>query len=412
MAKKAMFKNAQGVNYFIPFVLIATLYLLWGLAHGMLDVLNKHFQEAFYMSKAQSGFVQFSVYIGYFVMSLPAGMIMRKVGYKRGLLTGLLIFAIGALLFIPASLINSPYPFLVALFILACGLCIVENGAHPCATGMGPEAFSEQRINIAAAFNGVGWIVGPLLGTALILNGTGSSFDLAKPYIIVAVIVLLVAIVLAFIKLPESEMAADAERSAIEAGSVTGSVWEHKLFIFALIAQFLYVGAQTGIGSFFINYAVEVDPAMTNEVAGMLLSLGCMGMFFIGRLLSSLFMKWIRPGQLLGLFGALGAACMIMVLLQLGTASFFALFFSYFFMAPMFPTIFALGVKGMGGLTKKASSYLVMCIVGGAVFPICMGLVGKNSMSHGFILPLVSFVFIAYFGIKHSLTGKTHVHMS
>ncbi len=408
MAKKAMFKNAQGVNYFIPFVLIATLYLLWGLAHGMLDVLNKHFQEAFDMSKAQSGFVQFSVYIGYFIMSLPAGIIMRKIGYKRGLLTGLLIFAFGALLFIPASFINSPYPFFVALFILACGLCIIENGAHPCATGMGPEAFSEQRINIAAAFNGVGWIVGPLLGTALILNGTGASFDLAKPYIIVAAIVLVVAIVLAFIKLPEAEMAADAERNAIEAGTVTGSVWEHKLFIFALIAQFLYVGAQTGVGSFFINYAVEADPSMTNETAGMLLSLGCMGMFFIGRLLSSLFMKWIRPGQLLGLFGALGTICMIMVLLQLGSASFIALFLSYFFMAPMFPTIFALGVKGMGSLTKKASSYLVMCIVGGAVFPICMGLVGKNSMSLGFILPLISFAFIAFFGMMHAVAERKH----
>ncbi len=401
-----MFKNAQGVNYFIPFVLIATLYLLWGLAHGMLDVLNKHFQEAFDMSKAQSGFVQFSVYIGYFIMSLPAGVIMRKIGYKRGLMTGLLIFAFGALLFIPASFINSPYPFFVALFILACGLCIIENGAHPCATGMGPEAYSEQRINIAAAFNGVGWIIGPLLGTALILNGTGASFDLAKPYIIVAAIVLVVAIVLAFIKLPEAEMAADAEQNAIDAGTVTGSVWEHKLFVFALIAQFLYVGAQTGVGSFFINYAVEVDPSMTNEKAGMLLSLGCMGMFFIGRLLSSLFMKWIRPGQLLGLFGALGTVCMILVLLQLGSASFIALFLSYFFMAPMFPTIFALGVKGMGDLTKKASSYLVMCIVGGAVFPICMGLLGKNTMSLGFILPLISFAFIAFFGMMHAVAEK------
>ncbi|MBO5719475.1 MAG: MFS transporter, partial [Bacteroidales bacterium] len=151
----SMFKNNKGVNYLIPFLLIATLYLLWGLAHGMLDVLNKHFQETFDMTKAQSGFVQFSVYIGYFIMSLPAGFIMKKAGYKRGLMIGLLIFAFGSLLFIPASYIHSPYPFFVALFILACGLCIIENGAHPCATGMGPEEFAEQRINYAAAFNGV-----------------------------------------------------------------------------------------------------------------------------------------------------------------------------------------------------------------------------------------------------------------
>ena len=397
----SMFRNSKGVNYLFPFMLIATLYLLWGLAHGMLDVLNKHFQVAFDMTKAQSGFVQFSVYIGYFIMSLPAGAIMRRLGYKRGLLTGLLLFAFGALLFIPASFIDSPYPFFAALFILACGLCIIENGAHPCATGMGPEQFSEQRINIAAAFNGVGWIVGPLLGTALILNGTGSSFDLAKPYIIVAAIVLLVALVLFFIKLPEAEMAADEEQNAIDAGTVTGSVWGHKLFIFALIAQFFYVGAQTGVGSFFINYALEADPSMSSKTAGLLLSVGCMGMFFVGRLLSSLFMKWIRPATLLTFFGALATLCMVLVLCQLGMISFLALFLSYFFMAPMFPTIFALGVKGMGVHTKKASSLLVMMIVGGAVFPICMGWIGQNQIALGYILPLVGFVFITFFGVLH-----------
>jgi len=402
MSKQSMFKNAKGVNYFIPFVLIATLYLLWGLAHGMLDVLNKHFQEAFDMSKAQSGFVQFSVYIGYFVMSLPAGAVMRKLGYKRGLMAGLLLFAFGALLFIPASFINSPYPFFAALFILACGLCIIENGAHPCATGMGPEAFSEQRINIAAAFNGVGWIVGPLLGTALILNGTGSSFDLAKPYIIVAAIVIVVAVVLAFVKLPEAEMEADEEQNAIDAGTVTGSVWGHKLFVFALIAQFFYVGAQTGVGSFFINYALEADPTMTSKTAGLLLSVGCMGMFFVGRLLSSLFMKWIRPANLLALFGALASLCMVLVLMRLGTVSFISLFLSYFFMAPMFPTIFALGVKGMGAHTKQASSLLVMTIVGGAVFPICMGWIGHENIALGYILPLIGFVFITVFGLLHT----------
>ena len=394
-----MFRNSKGVNYFAPFILIATLYLLWGLAHGMLDVLNKHFQEAFSLTKAQSGFVQFSVYIGYFIMSLPAGMIMRKIGYKRGLTTGLLIFSFGALLFIPACFINSPLPFFVALFILACGLCIIENGAHPCATGMGPEQYAEQRINIAAAFNGVGWIVGPLLGTALILNGTGSSFDLAKPYIIVAAIVLAVVAALAFIKLPEAEMEEDQEQNAIDAGTVTDSIWEHKLFIFAMIAQFLYVGAQTGVGSFFINYALEADPSMSVRIAGLLLSVGCMGMFFVGRLLSSLFMKWIRPAQLLAIFGGFGVICMSLVLCKLGVISFISLFFSYFFMAPMFPTIFALGVKGMGVHTKKASSLLVMTIVGGAVFPICMGLLGQKDITTGYVLPLVSFVFITLFGI-------------
>ena len=228
-----MFQSKSGVNYLFPFILIATLYLLWGCAHGLLDVLNKQFQDNFSMSKAESGFVQFSVYIGYFIMALPAGLIMRRVGYKKGLITGLLLFAFGALLFIPASWADSPYPFFVALFILACGLCIIENGAHPCATGMGPEDGAAQRINIAAAFNGVGWIVGPLIGTWLILGGTGSSFDIAKPYILVAVVVLLVCLLLCFIKLPEKEMAAEAEQAAIEAGTAIGSIWQHKHFKYA-----------------------------------------------------------------------------------------------------------------------------------------------------------------------------------
>ena len=261
MTENSIFKNSRGVNYLYPFLIIALLYLLWGLAHGMLDVLNKHFQENFSMTKAQSGFVQFSVYMGYFIMSLPAGTIMRKLGYKRGLISGLLLFAFGALLFVPASFVHSPYPFFAALFILACGLCVIENGAHPCATGMGPEEHSERRINIAAAFNGVGWIVGPLLGTVLILDGSGGDFDIAMPYIVVAAIVILVTIALAFIKLPEQEMEQDQAKNAMERTSNHGNMLTSRLFICALIAQFLYVGAQTGVGGFFINYALETVPA-------------------------------------------------------------------------------------------------------------------------------------------------------
>lgn len=406
MAKKSMFKNAAGVNYFVPFLLIATLYLLWGCAHGLLDVLNKHFQEAFDMTKAESGFVQFSVYIGYFVMALPAGWLMRRLGYKRGIILGLLIFALGALLFVPASFIHSPLPFFAALFILACGLCIIENGAHPCATGMGPEAYAAQRINIAAAFNGVGWIVGPLIGGLLIFGGEGSSFDLAKPYILVGCFVLLVCLIFSQIRIPEREMEADAEQEAVSEGTAEGSVWQHKHFRRALIAQFLYVGAQTGIGSYFVNYVLELDPSMSKLTAAQLLSMGGMGLFFVGRLTSSLFMRWISPGRLLALFGACATICMTLVMASVGTASLIALFLSFFFMSTMFPTIFALGVRGMGARTKQASSLLVMCIVGGAVFPICMGLIGQTSMAQGFSLPLIAFAYITLFGVGEALQRR------
>lgn len=402
MKKASMFKDRNGVNYLIPFLLIATLYLLWGLAHGLLDVLNKHFQEAFAMSKAESGFVQFSVYIGYFVMALPAGWVMRKVGYKRGIITGLLIFALGALLFVPASFIHSPMPFFAALFILACGLCLIENGAHPCATGMGDEQFAAQRINIAAAFNGVGWIVGPLIGGLLIFGGDGSPFDLAKPYILVGSFVLLVCLVFAFVRIPEAEMAQEEQANALTAGQAEGSVWSHPHFKWALLAQFLYVGAQTGIGSYFVNYVLELDPTISKQSAALMLSMGGMGLFFVGRLLSSLFMRWVSPGKLLALFGSAATICMALVMLSVGKLSLVALYLSFFFMSTMFPTIFALGVKGMGAETKRASSLLVMCIVGGAVFPIVMGLLGKTNMAAGFALPLIAFAFITLFGVMNT----------
>lgn len=402
MKKASMFKDRNGVNYLIPFLLIATLYLLWGLAHGLLDVLNKHFQEAFAMSKAESGFVQFSVYIGYFVMALPAGWVMRKVGYKRGIITGLLIFALGALLFVPASFIHSPMPFFAALFILACGLCLIENGAHPCATGMGDEHFAAQRINIAAAFNGVGWIVGPLIGGLLIFGGDGSPFDLAKPYILVGSFVLLVCLVFAFVRIPEAEMAQEEQANALTAGQAEGSVWSHSHFKWALLAQFLYVGAQTGIGSYFVNYVLELDPTISKQSAALMLSMGGMGLFFVGRLLSSLFMRWVSPGKLLALFGSAATICMALVMLSVGKLSLVALYLSFFFMSTMFPTIFALGVKGMGAETKRASSLLVMCIVGGAVFPIVMGLLGKTNMAAGFALPLIAFAFITLFGVMNT----------
>ena len=401
-----IFRNEAGVDYLAPFVLVATLYLLWGCAHGLLDVLNKHFQEAFDMSKAQSGFVQFSVYIGYFVMALPAGWVMRRFGYKRGIIAGLLIFALGALLFVPASFIHSPLPFFAALFILACGLCLIENGAHPCATGMGPEQYAAQRINIAAAFNGVGWIVGPLLGGMLIFGGSGEPFDLAKPYLLVGCFVLIVCLIFIRVRIPEAEMAADEVRNAVADGGAEGSVWSHRHFKYAMIAQFLYVGAQTGIGSYFVNYVLELDPSISKVAAAQLLSMGGMGLFFVGRLLSSLFMRWISPGRLLALFGGLATLCMALVIGSFGRVSMAALFMSFFFMSTMFPTIFALGVRGMGSQTKRASSLLVMCIVGGAVFPICMGLAGQSSMALGFLLPLAAFAYIALFGLM-CRTGKS-----
>ncbi len=398
---KSIIRSASGKSFLIPFILISSLYLLWGCAHGLLDVLNKQFQGIFEMSKAESGFIQFSTYIAYFLMALPAGWIMKRVGYKKGIVFGLILFAVGAFAFIPAAFIHSPLPFLGALFVIACGLCIIETGAHPYATSLGPEESAAQRINIAAAFNGVGWIVGPLVGGMLIFGADSSDhLALAKPYMLVGAVVLIVAICLVFTKLPEVIYAKD-EGETLSVGTKK-SAWKYKNLRMAVLAQFLYCGAQTGIFSFFINYVTELDPSITNLEASRLLGFGGMGLFLVGRLSSSFIMSRISPDRLLALFGGLSVICMILVMLSLGQVSLYALYTSFFFMSMMFPTIFALGVRGLGEHTKKASSYIVMGVGGGAVFPVLMGLIGEQNMAFGFILPLLAFLYIMYFGWKSS----------
>ena len=404
-SKNSMFRHASGANFLLPFILIALLYLLWGCAHGLLDVLNKQFQETFEMSKGQSGLIQFILYIAYFIMAVPAGLILRRLGYKRGIISGLLLFALGAFAFIPAAFLHTPAAFLAALFIIGCGLTIIETGAHPYATSLGPEKSAAQRINIAAAFNGVGWIVGPLIGGALIFGaGAEDQMAMAKPYIFVGATVLLVCIFLGFMRLPEITPESD-EPAAVDESAAKTSIWAHKHLKWAILAQFMYVGAQTGIGSFFINYVTELDSSIGNETASRLLAFGGMGLFFVGRLLSGIVMKWFRPAGLLTAFGAAAAVCMALVMMSLGRVSLYALYLSFFFMSMMFPTIFALGVRGLGVHTKKASSYLVMCIVGGAVFPLVMGYIGRTSMAMGFVLPLIAFVIIGGFGWAQRRAG-------
>ena len=393
-------RSSAGKSYLIPFILISSLYLLWGCAHGLLDVLNKQFQGVFEMTKAESGFIQFSTYIAYFLMALPAGMIMHRFGYKKGIIFGLILFALGAFAFIPAAFLHTPFPFLCALFVIACGLCIIETGAHPYVTSLGPEESAAQRINIAAAFNGVGWIIGPLIGGMLIFGADPSdNMALAKPYILVGSVVLFVAICLFFTKLPEIIMGKDKDENL---SSGKKSIWKYKNLKWAIVAQFLYCGAQTGIFSFFINYVTEADPAISNLQASRLLGFGGMGLFLIGRLSSSFFMNRISPNHLLAIFGGAASLCMLIVIMKLGPISLYALYTSFFFMSMMFPTIFALGVKGLGEYTKKASSYIVMGVGGGAVFPILMGYIGEQNMALGFILPLLAFLFIMSFGLKKS----------
>ena len=399
--KQLLVAAPGGKSYLVPFILITSLFLLWGFAHGLLDVLNKHFQGVFTMTKAESGLVQFSTYIAYFLMALPAGAVMKRYGYRKGIIMGLLLFAIGAFGFIPAAFLHSATPFLIALFVIACGLCILETAANPYSTILGPSASAAQRLNLSQSFNGLGWILGPLVGGLLIFGASeGDSMALTKPYILVGGIVLFVALLFFFTKLPEIKPEEEEEVTAIVEEKPAASLWKRRQFVRSVVAQFCYCAAQTGIFGFFINYVTEMDPGISNLRASRILAFGGMALFMIGRLSGSFTMKWLAPGRLLTWYSLLSAVCMALVVASVGTLSLYALYLSFFFMSIMFPTIFALGLEGMGVYTKKASSYIVMGVAGGAFSPMLMGYIGEENMALGFIVPLIAFLYILYFAIK------------
>lgn len=399
--KQLLVAAPGGKSYLVPFILITSLFLLWGFAHGLLDVLNKHFQGVFTMTKAESGLVQFSTYIAYFLMALLAGAFMKRYGYRKGIIMGLLLFAIGAFGFIPAAFLHSATPFLIALFVIACGLCILETAANPYSTILGPSASAAQRLNLSQSFNGLGWILGPLVGGLLIFGASeGDSMALTKPYILVGGIVLFVALLFFFTKLPEIKPEEEEEVTAIVEEKPAASLWKRRQFVRSVVAQFCYCAAQTGIFGFFINYVTEMDPGISNLRASRILAFGGMALFMIGRLSGSFTMKWLAPGRLLTWYSLLSAVCMALVVASVGTLSLYALYLSFFFMSIMFPTIFALGLEGMGVYTKKASSYIVMGVAGGAFSPMLMGYIGEENMALGFIVPLIAFLYILYFAIK------------
>ena len=399
--KQLLVAAPGGKSYLVPFILITSLFLLWGFAHGLLDVLNKHFQGVFTMTKAESGLVQFSTYIAYFLMALPAGAFMKRYGYRKGIIMGLLLFAIGAFGFIPAAFLHSATPFLIALFVIACGLCILETAANPYSTILGPSASAAQRLNLSQSFNGLGWILGPLVGGLLIFGASeGDSMALTKPYILVGGIVLFVALLFFFTKLPEIKPEEEEEVTAIVEEKPAAPIWKRRQFVRSVVAQFCYCAAQTGSFGIFINYVTEMDSGISNLRASRILAFGGMALFMIGRLSGSFTMKWLAPGRLLTWYSLLSAVCMALVVASVGTLSLYALYLSFFFMSIMFPTIFALGLEGMGVYTKKASSYIVMGVAGGAFSPMLMGYIGEENMALGFIVPLIAFLYILYFAIK------------
>lgn len=396
--RPGLFRTADGKNYLWPFVLVTSLFFLWGLAHSILDVLNKHFQETMEgVGKTESALVQAVMYGGYFVMALPAGQIIKRYGYRAGVITGLLLYGIGALLFIPGGqLLSFPF-FLFSLFVIGCGLTCLETSANPYVTVLGNAEGAARRINLSQSFNGLGWIVGPLIGGHFAFAVGADKGSIAIPYAIIGVVVLCVALVFAQVKLPEVQADGVAQTASAHA---TDSLWQHRNFVYGLIALFLYVAAQTGINSFFINYVTE-HASVSNVNASLLLGFGGMGLFMAGRMGGSWLMLRVRAERVL-LYCAVGATLAMAVLLSgAGVAGVAAFMLCYLCESIMFPTIFALALKGVGQHTKRASSFLIMSIVGGAIAPVLMGLIADHaSMAMAFIVPLCCFVVIAAYAAR------------
>lgn len=409
--------NAQTANNTIAFALITSLFFLWAFLHNINPILIPHLKKACQLSDTQSALIDTAVYLGYFTIALPAGWFMHKYGYKKGILFGLILYAIGAALFVPAASVRSYDFFLFALFIIAAGATFLETVANPYITKLGDKATSEQRLNFAQSFNGVGAFVAPLIGRQFILSGiehtpqelqqmspeqlnTYLSFEAGTikiPYMIIAGVVLLVAIFFVFTKLPEIKEE-DAEDDGHGHKSFSVKVFRHRHVKWAVIAEFFYVGAQVGVGSFFIRFS-RYTMDLPEKDAAYWWSLSMVG-FMLGRFTGTFFMRYVKPAKLLSLYAVINICLLSIALFSNGSVAVYALLPVPFFMSIMFPTVFALGIKGLGEESKIASSFLVMAIVGGAVIPLIMGQISDktNSIQMAYIVPLICFVFIFYFG--------------
>ncbi len=384
----------------LAFILVTTLFFLWGLSYGLLDVLNKHFQEVLHVNKAQSGLLQAAYFGAYFIIALPAGFFMDRFGYKAGILVGLCLYALGALLFVPAASAGSFGMFLFALFVIALGLGCLETAANPFATVLGDPAGAERRLNLSQSFNGLGQFIGPIIGGSLFFSATqGTTADglssVKTTYVAIAVLVLLIAFLFGRTKLPDIR-----EQSTSEDHGIAKGLWQHGHFTGGVIAQFFYVAAQVGVGAFFINYTTEHWHTLSNQNASYLLSVGMIS-FMVGRFFSTWLMGFIRPATLLVLYAIINIVLCGVVVAGIDNVSVIALVAIFFFMSIMFPTIFAMGVKNMGKQTKRASSVMIMAIVGGAVMPYLMGAIADHyNTAVSYALPMVCFAVVLIYAVK------------
>ena len=406
-------------RYVVPLILVTSLFFLWAFGVNLNDILIPHLKKAFSLTDFQSSLIQSAFFGGYFLAALPAGWLMERIGYKRGILAGLLICAVGAFLFIPASYIRLYGFFLFALFVMACGQSFLEVAANPYVTILGPPESSERRLNTAQSFNAVGAVVTPFIGAAFTFSGIEhtpaetaamspeqvnayralEASMVRIPYLVIAGVFIGVALMIYFAKLPEVP-AAGTTGEVAETDARLPDILSYGHLVKGVIAQFVYVGAQVGVASFVIRFAEHMIPGTHDKSAAHYLQMHLIG-FMIGRFAGSAIMKNVAAPKLLSIFGFGSLTCLLVALFAFGSVPVWAIVLLGFFHSIMFPTIFALSLKDLGPYTKLGSSLQVMAIIGGAIFPALMGLISdRTNIQHAFIVPLLCHAYVLYFAIS------------
>ena len=387
-----------------PLAFAISCFLIWGLAYGLLDVLNKHFQETLHIDKAQSSWLQIAYFGAYLSMSVPAGFLMSARGYKSTLLSGLTVTSLGALLFVPAAQISSFPAFVGSMFVMATGLCFLETAADTYVNVLGPPERASQRLNLAQSFNALGVFFGPLIGGALFFSPTVTSRlgseqrAVQMTYLVIAVAVLIYAAVLSRVDLPE--VRPETSESTSAPAPSARSLWRQRHFVLGVATQALYVGAQVGIGAYFINLVTDTWRGLSSQEGAFLLSLATVG-YLAGRFATTALLLRIRPHVVLATYGAANVLLCLIVTAGIQKLSAIALIAVFFFMGTMFPTIFAQGVKDLGPLTKRGASIMVMAIGGGVILPYPMGRIADlYGTPTAFFLPAAIFALVALYGWK------------
>lgn len=393
-------------NYLVPFVLVTSLFFLWGFARAILDVLNKHFQNALHISITHSALIQVTTYLGYFLMAIPAGIFINRYGYRRGVVCGLVLFGIGSLLFIPGASVGSFYAFLFCLFIIGCGLVFLETAANPYVTELGSKETATSRLNLSQSFNGLGGIFATFCIGQFLFNNTEEGGNVVVPYAILGVLVLAIAVVFSRVNLPEishEQTSEDKERGS----NIRKLFTHHKMFVFGLFALLSYEVAEISINSYFINFVTGMH-WMSDRTASLVLT-GALAFFMVGRFLGSWVMRHVAATTMLLVCAVVCVVCNVLVLCCLDKVSLVALLCNYLFEAIMFPTIFSIALVGLGNLTKSASSLLMMTPIGGCGF-LLMGLIAdRTHVVMPFVVPLAGFVVVLAYAVREYYINKVNV---